>query len=96
MMGLLLSLFYVLDINNNLILQWLKRPGWPTDTYHDLTLTISLRKLFWLSDINARKDATSCDGTGCMYKTDTFTGSKITLIQDAYTDDYGYTLVLGI
>ena len=93
-LNVFLGLFLV--FNSGLILQWIKRPGLATDVFYEITLTISLKKLFWLSDINAAQSSSQFADTGCSYKADTFTGSRLTLIHDTFSDNYGFILILGI
>ena len=79
-----------------MIFQWMKRPSTQVDSYYTCTLVVSLKKLFWLSDISAFPTPGNVCIVGCGYKTDSFKGSSLTIIQDGHTDNYGYTIVVGI
>ena len=85
----------VLVINNGIILQWMKRPSYEKDKLYTLTLVVTLKKLYWLSDIGAFTDTSNYSDTGCSYKANSFTGGSIGLVHDTYKDQYGYIAIIG-
>ena len=91
-------MFFVLEINNGIIVQWLINKGLKNNEGVTLYLPLSMKKLFCF--VSGCKEDSKAAGSryvfGSYLYDETFNGTNISVYNDGYENTGGYNLLIGI